>query len=499
MLGANTIYTLASVPLALHYLPRKAFGLWALVMQVTSYLMLIDLGMSASICRILIDHKDNQETGAYGSIIKTGCLVLTLQGLIILVLGAVSSIWLPELFAVPQIYRRDFQMLVIGLCAVMGVTLGARVFGHILQAHQRYDPANYSQVGGFVINFVVMWVTFAAGWGLYSLLAGYVAATLFNAICNIVAVMHLNLFPPREARGRVSLQTFYELFSFAREVFLVSVGSQLVSASQIMVISRTLGLDMAAVWSVATKPFTMAQQAVFRLGDYSYPALAEMIVRREKERFLARFRDLVILSTSLAVWAGLAMAVCNRSFLVLWTKGLISWGRSSDVLMMLVVIVGSSTRCYISVAGLAKEIRFTKYIYFCEGACFVGSSLLLAPSMGINGVLLCSLITNVLCTGAYGVMRVRDYFRFAHLGPLLAWLARPLWFLLSCGAGLAALAWCTGGRSPRLQFATDFAAVVLVGGPLFWQLGLNRDLRAEAVGFLGKVSARIRVSFPGRA
>ena len=36
-LGANIFYTLASVPLALHYLGKAEFGLWALVSQISGY------------------------------------------------------------------------------------------------------------------------------------------------------------------------------------------------------------------------------------------------------------------------------------------------------------------------------------------------------------------------------------------------------------------------------------------------------------------------------
>src|ERR1700722_3056731 len=78
-LGANIVYTLASVPLALHYLGKPEFGLWALVTQLAGYIALIDLSMSASVGRILIDHKDDRQNGAYGSVIKTGVLVGLVQ------------------------------------------------------------------------------------------------------------------------------------------------------------------------------------------------------------------------------------------------------------------------------------------------------------------------------------------------------------------------------------------------------------------------------------
>ena len=92
MLGVNIFYTLASVPLALHYLSIPEFGLWALTQQVANFIALIDLGMSSSIGRILIDHKDNRSNGRYGGTLKSGILVGLAQGLIVLIVG-LSLVW----------------------------------------------------------------------------------------------------------------------------------------------------------------------------------------------------------------------------------------------------------------------------------------------------------------------------------------------------------------------------------------------------------------------
>jgi len=59
-LASTVLVTLASVPLALHYLSKEEFGLWALASQVAAYLSLIDAGMTGSLSRFLIDHKDHK-------------------------------------------------------------------------------------------------------------------------------------------------------------------------------------------------------------------------------------------------------------------------------------------------------------------------------------------------------------------------------------------------------------------------------------------------------
>jgi len=77
LLGVNILYALVQGRMLLHYISdNNEVGLWAVAIQVATYLLLLDLGMSGSIARILIDHKDKTDSTAYGETIKTGFLVL---------------------------------------------------------------------------------------------------------------------------------------------------------------------------------------------------------------------------------------------------------------------------------------------------------------------------------------------------------------------------------------------------------------------------------------
>ena len=81
VLLANIVFSLAQVPLALSYLTKAEFGLWALAFQLGNYLQLVDFGMSMSVSRLLIDHKHERNAGTYGSTIQTGFLVLSFRAL----------------------------------------------------------------------------------------------------------------------------------------------------------------------------------------------------------------------------------------------------------------------------------------------------------------------------------------------------------------------------------------------------------------------------------
>ena len=112
-LGANILYSLASVPLALHYLTREEFGLWALVSQLAWYLMLIDTGMSNATGRHLIDHKDDRASGGYGSVLQTGLTVLGAQGGILWLAVLAAAPLVSAAFKLPPHLAPTFERLLI--------------------------------------------------------------------------------------------------------------------------------------------------------------------------------------------------------------------------------------------------------------------------------------------------------------------------------------------------------------------------------------------------
>src|SRR5882724_43000 len=317
-MGSNVLYTLASIPLALRYLPQEEFGLWALVTQITGYLILIDVASSLS--RILIDHKDTRDNGMYGSVIQAGCMVLVVKGACVALLGVGLSFWLPALLDVPGRFVPVFRFLIAAQCILLGGLFVGRVMMYILQAHQRFDVLNYGQIGQLAVGFLAQWVAFHRGMGLYSLLVAAVASTLCGFIMNAWAVFWLGLLPSKGTWGRPTYAIFKHLFRFGGELLLLPIGYQLANASKVIIVSRTLGLTAAAVWAIATKTFVLGQQVVLKIFSFSGSALGEMVVRAERERLQRRFREVLLLTASFGVFVGVSIAVCNGSFLAVWLK-----------------------------------------------------------------------------------------------------------------------------------------------------------------------------------
>jgi O-antigen/teichoic acid export membrane protein len=478
-LVANILYTLASVPLALHFLQKREFGLWALAIQLGGYLQLIDLGMSASVSRHLIDHKDNRNTGAYGGMIKTGGLVLLVQGLLVLAGGALVVLYGTQFLHIDQDLEHSFKVVMFLQCAIIAADFPARLFSHVLVAHQRADIANYSQTGFFFASFATLWYCFARGLGVVSLVWANFAGWLVIVLANIIACSVLRLLPSGGAWGSASWSRFRELFAFGKDVFWIALGTQMITASQTIVVTRTLGLNSAAVWSICTRTYTLLNQLVWRPFDFSSSMLAEMVTRGERDRLLQRFKDLVVLTTSLAALAAVMFASCNGPFVALWTHGNISWSIRNDALLSIWMIISALVHCHCSLPVITKQIGFMRYIYFIEGLVYVVTASFLAQIGGFAAVISASILCTSLFSLPYGIWRTSDYFGIPSREVIMGWLKPSIWlllFLIPIGAVVLVL-FLHLNAAARLLLQTS--TIACLGMLLFLHVGVHQELRRE--------------------
>ena len=477
-LAVNIVFTLASVPLALNYLSKAEFGLWALCTQLAGYLALLDFGMSGAQSRILVDYKDEAGGTRYGETILTGFLVGLVQGIFLLVVGGLG-LWLAgSAGAFSFELGHEFRWLMLGQCGILGTTFVTRVFGNILWAHQRSDVANFSQMALFAANFAVLWLGLSRGAGVYSLLWGQLVGLILGLGINIAACARLGLFPSRSHWGSPSRVRFRELFKLGKDVFFFALGGQMINTSQTLLVTPLLGLEAAGVWAVCIRPYSLICQLIWRILDFSATPLSEMYVRGERDRFFERFRGVAVLTGAASAAGAVVFAACNQRFLEIWTHGAIGWSVWNDVLLGLWSVLMAVQRCHCGLLGVTKQLGTVKYVYFLEGVVFIGLAWLLARWFGFTGIIASSVIATFCCSFMFGQYRSKVDFNLSW-EELLGWMKPAVQIFLVMGP-LAVGLWWVAGHMPRLPGLITMGGVTtMAGGWLVFRHGLDARMQGR--------------------
>jgi O-antigen/teichoic acid export membrane protein len=408
LIGANILYTVLSIPLALRYLGKEEFGLWALAQQIAGYLLLIDFGLSTAVSRLLANHKNDVNDGPYGALLVTGAFVFSLQGIFLFASGGVFALFAPTLFQIPTPLAADFRNLIIILAALSGVTVALRSITAPLWAFQRLDVSYGIGIISLLLGLTSLWLAFQFGFGIYSFALAGIPAMMICTIVGFEVCRRAGFYPQRGCWGRPCWKVFREMFNFGKDVTLMSIGSQLVNASQIMILGRVAGLEAAATFAVGTKFYALGSQLTGRLMESSAPALTEMFVQKDHRRLQERFNDIFCTSLFLATSGAVALLAANTTVVGWWTSDVIRWSFPWDILLGLLLIATTASRCLIGLFGISGNLRPVRNIYLLEAAVFIVAGIPAAASFGISGLLVASLVAHLLMTAMFSTIAARN-------------------------------------------------------------------------------------------
>jgi len=479
---ATVTYSLLSVPIALRYLSIEEFGLFVLLLQVAAYFSLLEIGMSGATARILVDHKDNPNDGHYGSAILTGSLVFSIQALLILAGGFLAAPVIVGALEVPARLVDVSVFLLRWLAFTSALAMAFRIYGAILYASKRLDLINIFIAVNTLVGLVGLTVMLASGFGLASLVWLFVGQTILGIILPIAACNVLRLLPKRGSWGRPSVERFRDLFAYGWDIFLVNLGNQILEASQLIIITRTMGLHAAAIWSVCTKLFTLIYQLVTRIEGTAIVFFAEMMVRGETERLAARFRQIYQLTAGITVTALAVMVAINKPFVSAWADPSLAWSVLLSSATAAVVFFNAIIRCSSDLIVHTKQIAAFRYVYFVEATVFIILALWLSAIFGFYGVLGASLFCVLLFRATYTTWRIGLYFGWPAHMLWWQWLKRPLGTALILMPFVLSAEWVvdiTSGAWAQLFVACTWVGLPGVISLLF--VSLPRDVKTELI------------------
>jgi O-antigen/teichoic acid export membrane protein len=300
----TVVYSVLSIPLALSFLSVDEFGLLMLLQQVASYCNLVDFGMTTATARILIDHKDQPRGAEYGAFILAGAAVCLLQAVVVVLAAWLLSPVVIRSFAIAPEYAGVAIHLLHSLGAAFAIGSALRIFNSILYANRRIDLVVLLMSLVPLLGLALMWIVLSQGLGLRGMAWVFVTPALVAGAGAAVAVFWLGLIPARGDWRRPDWAQFQEMFLLGKDMFLITVGNQVLEASQLMIITRTMGLGAAAIWSVSTKLFTLVYQLITKIEGTAIVFFSEMMVRGERSRLELRFRHIYQLTAGLSavIW-----------------------------------------------------------------------------------------------------------------------------------------------------------------------------------------------------
>jgi O-antigen/teichoic acid export membrane protein len=415
--------------------------------------------------------------------------------LAILLVGSVLAVGFPRFFPVRPDLQRTTSALVALLVVSSAIGFSTRTFSALLVANQQIHIDNLIRLALLAIRTVLTVVLLKQSWGLYSLAAATLAATVITSAMTVARTYRL--LPGLQIRWH--LASWNVLKSMASLGIWFSLGG--LAGIVITSLDRILAAKLISVESVTTlsltgRMYVLSRSFLDQITNTARPMLGQLIGQNKLEAASRAYNQMFILSTGLAIIATASVWAGNGAFVTRWVGPKNYGGWLLDLAFALNLLANSwvlPNRATL-VAGLYKVPQHALSRFAAAALC-LPLCILLGLQFGLAGIVAATALAEVCVSCWYLPLLTARMFGRSYLALLrddIRPLAATTLLMVPVAWGARLLSDLVGGGyvGAALSGGATFAA----GMALLWLFAFSIDVRNR---LLTQVAA-IRSRFYGR-
>lgn len=476
LIGTNLVLT----PLILSYLGQDRFAVWALVLTLIHYGLLLDLGLGTALVKHFAECRGRDDQAAFVEYFNSAFFFyLGLGAVEMLVLWPVVARLVPSAGLPADTVAeavRAFQFGILGLILLHLVVL----FDAVLKGLQKLEATNLTAMAVSLPNLAGSYWVLRQGWGLPGL--ALVMAGVFGLQALLLGILSRWHYPAlrlswREVRGGVIAR----LFVFGTHLQVPRIAELVRFHADKVLLAFFLPIRFVTFYDLGSKVASVIQDLPYILFNALFPAASHLAGQEDHRRLWLLYergtKYLLLVSLPLLaglwltahlilqVWLGHVSAAVHRAVLILAAG---YWG---TIAVGMVMTVGAGL-------GWVKPIMRVGLAQVLLNLLLSGGLIL---AIGYEGVLIGTTVTTLLTNAYLLVWFCRDH-RLSVVRHLRLFLQAVSVNLLPGVAVLSCVLWArpwTSGGSRAQAFAVLIGCIgvyaVSYAASLRWVGTLDRE------------------------
>jgi O-antigen/teichoic acid export membrane protein len=441
----NLVVSLLLAPYLLAKLGPELFGVWIILVVITNYFSLLDLGVSLSFVKHLAEAETLGRHASRNTIVATGWVFYAAFSLVTVAGGLALQ---PLVFGFLHL-SADVTLIYWGVLAIFAIRNSCVVYRSLLFALQRIDVLNAISMAAAVINAVAVVTVLALGYGLAGLVAVSLVLAVFHVTAEVISAyrcchgLRLNPFA-------ASRRMFRTLFHYGINLQASRLADLVYLHIDKLLLGHFVGFGPVTFYELGGKVAGLTRSFPTVLLQGLLPAASELEAQRNRERLLRLYLKS---SKYLA-----ALAFPLATFSILEAKRVMSvWlgagAHDGAVLAMQVLTVAYLLHLLMEAAmAVARGIgvvQFEMRALIVTAGLNVGLSALLIMAYGLAGALIGTAVSMAI---GYGLF-MRSFHRYVAMP--FAVLVKDVYLVPLIGAAAAAAVVLAAGYS--LEMAAPMA------------------------------------------
>lgn len=312
------LFSILVLPILIAGLGKHQYGIWILIGQTMSFLILSDAGVSSALGRFLAQARGRDNPEQIAGLIATGLWLALLAGVglavLVLLVARPLPTWLE--LADPDMETARAIFLINGL--TLAAVIPLRLSDGVLRGYQQYALINALRTGYTILRGLVVLGLAAAGLlSLHNLAYGFSAASLLFYFSMVVAAMRFT------GKVQYSIPTGFadqtrQILGLGSSSILMTASASIYREGIVLAAGPLLGAAAAGVYGVALTIIMRISGLLSQIGNPLITLASEAQARGEMKELRALSNGVLRVTFALGASAAAGLAVFGEPVLRLW-------------------------------------------------------------------------------------------------------------------------------------------------------------------------------------
>ena len=381
----SAIVNFLLAPFVVRHLGNSLYGISVLIMSLTGYLGLLDLGVRGAMIRYVAKFQSRSEHDEASRFTSAALVVFGAVGILAVSVSLALAVWADSI-SVPGISPGWTRILFVLGGLNVAASLISGVFSGIPMALQRFEHVNAIAILSTIFRALLIVLALSTGGGLVALVCVQfvytVAATLASVWVSQRLYVQLRIRIGEIERRYVSLILSFSAYSFSLTIFDTAVmylNSVLLGAFQ--------SASLVTFFWIAASLVNYSRTLVAGISKTSTPLASAMEARGDTRGLQRAMMNGASYATLVILPIAATFALRGKSFIGLWMgpeyaelSGRVLW-----ILTLGLAFSASSQVALATMLGISKH-RAVVPAFFVQALCIFAGSLVTVRPLGVVGV-----------------------------------------------------------------------------------------------------------------
>jgi len=382
-------------PILIKQLGNETYGIWILIVSVTSYFTILDFGVNTAIVRYISKYtalKNNLKTN---EIYSSSFGLFSIIAVVVITFTLIFAYFFKDIFSITSFSQKYlyFVFLIVGID--LAANLVFSVFLGTLKGLQRFIEVNMIVIGCNIVKNIILVYLLLNEYSIFSIavLQLLINVTIFSLQYYVIRSKHPSI---KASIKSINKPTIHKLYNYSIYSFAIAIATKILFYTDSVVIGAMLDVSQVAIYSIASMLAQYLEQFIWAIVVVFIPIISSKEATGEKSNsklYVIGAKYSMLLCTPVII----VLLLNGDRFIALWMGE--SYATTSGNVLKVLLVAYLFSLSQLIAHGILKGISKHKalaYILCVEAVINLFLSLYLARDYGIIGVALGTVIPMVI-------------------------------------------------------------------------------------------------------